>query len=130
MTDKTNIFAAVPGADGMKDRVGNVPYALFRHRHETIAMTKEDYAEARAIAVKCPCRDCTANHLSLIANAVRPHSDKQDEASATLLAENLRSLFTRYPYDHDDNSAIAALMSRRQASARDIIAEAFDRRLQ
>lgn len=44
--------------NNMTDRFGNVPYVLFRNHGRVIAMTREDYDEARKIAAMCRCGDC------------------------------------------------------------------------
>ena len=50
---------------------------------------------------------CSENHLSLIANAASTEPVERDNAFALLVAENLRSLFARYPSDHEDHVARA-----------------------
>lgn len=42
----------------LKDRFGNTPYALFRNHGRVVAMTREDYNQAEAIARTCRCGDC------------------------------------------------------------------------
>ena len=63
----------------------------------------------------------STNHLSLIANAAATEPADQDNAFAVLIAENLRSLFARYPHDH----AEAHEMTRRDAPAFALAAEAL-----
>lgn len=42
----------------MTDRFGNVAYAMFRFDDQVIAMTEDDYKQARAIGQICRCRNC------------------------------------------------------------------------
>jgi hypothetical protein len=42
----------------MRDRFNNVPYALFRNYGRLVAMTREDYEQARRIAAVCRCGRC------------------------------------------------------------------------
>jgi hypothetical protein len=70
---------------------------------------------------------CSANHLSLIANAscaLAADATEKDRAFAVLLAENVRSLNACYPGDDDDTSD----MKRREATATEIVTESLARR--
>jgi hypothetical protein len=46
------------GNNVMKDRFGNVPFALFRNHGREVAFTREDYEQAKAVARICRCGDC------------------------------------------------------------------------
>jgi hypothetical protein len=40
------------------DRFGNIPYACFMFNDQVIAMTEDDYKQARAIGQACRCNNC------------------------------------------------------------------------
>ena len=71
---------------------------------------------------------CSENHLSLLANLASDDPAVQDAAFALLLAENLRSLETRYPYDDASNRKAASDFKRRNESAAKLVDEALETR--
>jgi len=71
---------------------------------------------------------CSENHLSLLANLSSDEPATQDAVFKTLLAENLRSLDRRYPYDAKDNADIAATMQRWTASPAKLIEDSIRKR--
>jgi len=42
----------------MKDRFGNVPYALIYNQGRPVAFTREEYEQAKAVAAVCRCGRC------------------------------------------------------------------------
>ena len=71
---------------------------------------------------------CSENHLSLLANLASDDPAARDAAFALLLAENLRSLERRYPYDDASNREAASDFRRRNESAARLVAEALETR--